>query len=283
MVDSFSTFDIVWILLLIIFLLPMVKQKILQLRRDSLIRRLEKIRNSRVITLIHRQEALSLLGIPFSKFIDIEDSEAILRAIRMTPKDKAIDLIIHTPGGLVLAATQIAMALKKHPGEVRVIVPHYAMSGGTLIALAADKIVMDENAVLGPVDPQLGIMMKSYPAVSVLKAIEAKGKENVDDETLIMGDIAKKAITQLNRFIVYLLKDKVGEKKAEEIARKLTEGRWTHDYPLTFHDLKEIGLNVDINVPNEIYMLMDLYPQPTKFSPSVEYVHEPYKVPKPKK
>ncbi len=64
----------------------------------------------------------------------------MLRAIRMTPAEMPIDLIVHTPGGLVLASDQIAHALKRHDGRVTVIVPHYAMSGGTLVALAADEI-----------------------------------------------------------------------------------------------------------------------------------------------
>ncbi len=83
----------------------------------------------------------------------LKDSEQVLRAIRMTPPEMPIDLIVHTPGGLALAATQIANALVRHKGSVRVIVPHYAMSGGTLLALSADEIIMDPNAVLGPVDP----------------------------------------------------------------------------------------------------------------------------------
>jgi membrane-bound ClpP family serine protease len=106
--------------------------------------------------LIYRQESLSLLGIPLSRYITIEDSEQILRAIRLTPPDVPIDLILHTPGGLVLATEQIARALIRHPAKVTVFVPHYAMSGGTMLALAADEIVMDANAVLGPVNPQLG-------------------------------------------------------------------------------------------------------------------------------
>jgi len=95
---------------------------------------------------------VSVLGVPVSNFIDIQDSEEILRAIRATPNDQPIDLILHTPGGLVLAAEQIARALVEHKGKITVFVPHYAMSGGTLIALAADEIIMDANAVLGQVD-----------------------------------------------------------------------------------------------------------------------------------
>jgi ClpP class serine protease len=61
-------------------------------------------------------------------------------------------------------------------------VPHYALSGGTLIALAADEIVMREYAVLGPVDPQLG----QCPAASILKAVARKPVAEVDDQTLIL-------------------------------------------------------------------------------------------------
>src|SRR5256712_12049602 len=106
--------------------------------------------------MIHRQDTQSLFGVPVSQSITIEDSEATLRAIRLTPPEQPLDLILHTPGGLVLAAEQIAKALVERKGKVTVFVPHYAMSGGTLIALTADEVVMDPNAVLGPVDPQIG-------------------------------------------------------------------------------------------------------------------------------
>ena len=70
----------------------------------------------------------------------------------------------------MLAALQIARAIHKHQGKVTAFVPHYAMSGGTLVALAADEIVMSAYAMLGPVDPQLG----EYPAASILKAVAKK-------------------------------------------------------------------------------------------------------------
>ena len=152
-------YDIFWIFFLYFFLAtflwPQIRQKMIQNERLNFIRKIEAATKSRVVTMIHRQERLSLFGIPFYRYIDIEDSEQVLRAIRMTPPDTPITLILHTPGGLVLAATQIALALKGHPAKKTVIVPHYAMSGGTLIALAADEIQMDPYAVLGPIDPQL--------------------------------------------------------------------------------------------------------------------------------
>ncbi|NJE05423.1 hypothetical protein E3E36_04550 [Thermococcus sp. M36] len=257
-----------WLFFLYILLWPQMQYKGLQAARARMLKKLSEKRGSTVITMIHRQESVGLFGIPFYKFISIEDSEEVLRAIRMAPKDKPIDLIIHTPGGLVLAATQIARALKDHPAETRVIVPHYAMSGGTLIALAADKIIMDPHAVLGPVDPQLG----QYPAPSIVKAVEKKGADKVDDQTLILADVAEKAIVQVRDFVYDLLKDRYGDEKARELAQVLTEGRWTHDYPITYEHARELGLHVSTDVPEEVYALMEMYKQPMKQRGTVEFM-----------
>ncbi len=269
-------FNFIWILLLMFFVLsPVWKRTMLNRARESIIEKLEENRGSRAITLIHRQESLGFLGIPMFRFINIEDSEEILRAIRMTPENMPIDLIIHTPGGLALAATQIANALVKHKAPVRVIVPHYAMSGGTLIALAADEIIMDPNAVLGPVDPQIGQM----PAASILKAVQTKEPKDIDDQTLILADVAKKAIDQMVNYVTWLLKTKgMDEEKAKTIAIELATGKFTHDYPLTVEYLKSLGLNVSTQVPQEVYTLMSLYPQPIGSQlPSVQYIPVPYR------
>ncbi|MBN2014421.1 MAG: ATP-dependent Clp protease proteolytic subunit [Candidatus Altiarchaeota archaeon] len=274
--SNIGVFDILWILFILLFLIPLIRKKFTDAARFALIRSIERARKSRVITMIHRQEGLSFLGVSLS-YINIEDSERILRAIRLTPDDVPIDLILHTPGGIVLAATQIALALKKHPAEVRVIVPHYAMSGGTLIALAADRIIMDENAVLGPVDPQLMVFMKSYPAASLLTVSQLKEPKDMDDETLIYIDVARKALSQTKKLVCSLLSSRLEANEVEFICEKLTEGVWTHDHPLTVEDLRGMNLPVETKVPVEVYYLMSHYPQPTRLTPSVEYIPAPYK------
>ncbi|HDH10082.1 MAG TPA: hypothetical protein ENF84_03990 [Chloroflexi bacterium] len=271
---SFSFFDLLWLFIIVSSLTPLLKQRYLEACRQQLMRRIEKKRGSRVITMLHRQEALSFLGIPFTRYIDIEDSEQVLRAIRMTPDDMPIDFILHTPGGLVLAAEQIAHALARHKARVTVFVPHYAMSGGTLIALAADEIVMDENAVLGPVDPQLG----EYPAASILQVIEKKDVNEIDDKTLILADVARKALKQTRSAVVEILSNNgMDRAKAEELAEALTCGQWTHDYPITMEEARKLGLPVRGEMPQEIYTLMNLYPQPAQRRPSVQYIPVPYR------
>ncbi len=270
---TFSIFDLFWVLLIISSLIPIVQRWMVGSSRNNLVRRFEKKRGSRLITLIHRQEAFSFLGLAFARYIDIEDSEQVLRAIRLTSTDTPIDIVLHTPGGLVLAAEQIAHALIRHQAPVTVFIPHYAMSGGTLIALAADHIVMEPNAVLGPVDPQLG----QYPASSILHVTEIKSVNDTDDETLILADVAKKAMRQVNAVVRRILTGNGMEQaKANEVADALTCGQWTHDYPISFEEAKELGLPVSSEMPAEIIQLMELYPQGGGRRPSVQYIPVPY-------
>lgn len=265
---------IVWGFFIISMLLPGIQRKQLDAARVSLIRSLEKKRRSRLITLIHRQESVSFLGLQLSRYISIEDSEQVLRAIRLTPDDMPIDIILHTPGGLVLASEQIARALLRHKAKVTVFVPHYAMSGGTLIALSADEVVMDPNAVLGPVDPQVG----KYAAASILRVLKEKERKDIDDETIMLADMAEKAINQVTQTVADMLMQRTDKDTAMELAKKLTSGKWTHDYPLTVEELDQFGLlPISTDMPMEIYKLMDLYPQPQQTRPSVQYVPTPYR------
>jgi ClpP class serine protease len=265
--------DIFWLFFMLSALQPIMKQKLLEASRKRMIALIERERKSRVVLLVHRQETMSLLGFPLLRYIDIDDSEEVLRAIHLTDPEIPVDLVLHTPGGLVLAATQIARAIFKRKGKVTVFVPHYAMSGGTLLALAADEIVMCEHAVLGPVDPQLG----EYPAASILKAVHQKPIAEVDDKTLILADQAEKAIAQMRQEVGELLADKHPDGKAEDIAKLLTSGTWTHDYPITCERARELGLPVNSDMPENMLRLMQLYPQPMRRQPSVEYVPLPYR------
>ncbi len=264
-------FSLLWVFFMLSALQPVVRQKLLESSRLRTLDRLQRRRGSRVIALIHRQETMSLLGFPLVRYINIEDSEEVLRAIQLTDDDVPIDMILHTPGGLVLAAEQIACALRRHPAKVTVFVPHYAMSGGTLIALAADEIVMDPNAVLGPVDPQLG----QHPAASILKVLERKPASEISDETFIMADVAEKAIRQVRSVVEDLLTERLGEERARAVAETLSTGTWTHDYPITVQEARELGLPVSTEMPEEIHRIMRLYPQTVQRRPSVEYVPLP--------
>jgi len=267
--------DNFWVIFLIFSLIwPRFRQQALDRSRRNELLALGRKRGSNMITIIHRQETLSLFGLPIHRYIDIDDSEAVLRAIRLTPDDTPIDIIIHTPGGIALAATQIAYALDAHPAKKTVMVPHYAMSGGTLIALAADEILMDPHAVLGPVDPQLGDATGSYPATSILKVLEQKKVDEIDDKTLILAEESRKAVAQISDIVRNLVMAPYGPEKAEEIVEELVSGKYTHDFPITAEEVcKLFGDCVHRELPIEVYNLMNLYKMEARpRRPGVEFV-----------
>jgi ClpP class serine protease len=250
-------------------LMPAAQRVFLEISRRRALARISKLRGATVITLIHRQESVSLLGIPLVRYIDIDDAEGVLRAIRETPPERGIEIILHTPGGLVLAAEQIARALAQHDGKVTAVIPHYAMSGGTLVALGADEILIDQHAALGPIDPQLG----QYPAASLIAVSERPGEH--EDETLLLADVGRKAIAQVEGFTRRLLERHMPPERAHESAHLLCAGTWTHDHPLQAEELQILGLPIRVGLPAEERELMTLYPQPRGRTQAVEYVPGP--------
>jgi ClpP class serine protease len=257
--------NLIWIFFILSSLQPLIQKQLLAASRRQMLRRISAKRDATVITLIHRQETISLLGIPIMRHIDIDDSESVLEAIRETPPGRTIEIILHTPGGLVLAASQIARALSDHDGRVVAVVPHYAMSGGTLIALAADEIVLDSHAALGPVDPQLG----EFPAASLVEVAGLPGDH--EDRTLILATVGRKALRQVEDVARELLRHRHDDARARDLAHLLASGVWTHDHPLLPRDLEELGIRVVVGVPEEERLLMRLYPQPRGRETGVEY------------
>lgn len=264
--DAFSLLLLVFVV--VSLLQPLLQPRYLAMLRARQIAAIEKERASRVITMIHRQETRSFFSFPVSRMIDLEDAQEIIPAIRNTPPDTPIDLILHTPGGMLMAAMQIARAVHAHPAKVTVHVPVYAMSGGTLLALAADEIVMDSFSVLGPIDPQI----VGLPAASLVEVKQEKPIAEVNDLTLVLANMSEKALNQVKRGALELIGDKLPRDQAQSLVEALAGGQWTHDYGLTATEAKGLGLNVTTGVPASILDLMRLYPQPVRRLPSIEFL-----------
>ena len=264
---SFDFTTLLWIAFALFALQPLLMGRWAAVRRMQAIRAIESAHGTRVITMIHRQEKRSLFGFSVSRHIDLEDAQTIIAAIKETPRDMPIDMILHTPGGLVLAAMQIARAVEAHPAKVTVYVPVYAMSGGTLIALAADEIALGEFSMLGPIDPQIA----GFPAASIVRARDMKPVADVFDLTLVLADMSEKALAQVKRGAVELLTPRMEQAAAEALADKLAGGHWTHDYALTATEATALGLPVKVAMPAVVLELMKLYPQPVQQS-GVEFL-----------
>src|ERR1700692_60366 len=267
---NMSVLDLFWLFFMLSALQPVIRQRMMDAMRTRKIAQLERVRSSRVILLVHRQETMRLLGFPLMRYIDVNDSEEVLRAIHMTDDDVPLDIVLHTPGGLVLAALQIARAIRDHKSKVTGFVPHYARSGATLISWAADEIVMCKHSVLGPIDPQLG----DSPAASLLKVVGEKPVAKIDDRTLVLADVGRKAIAQVKQAASELLTRRLAAEQADALAEKLTAGTGTHDYPIWASTAKSLGLSVSTDMPHDVLQLLTLYPQPVRMQNGggVEYL-----------
>ncbi len=220
-------------------------------RRAQLIHELEQERGTRVIHLIHRKE-------PWTKGDDepeivLEESEVILQAVRETPPDTPIDFILHTPGGLTFSADMMAMALKYHKAKVTVMVPFYALSSGTYIALAADEIMMEKYSVLAPVEPQI----EEMPANAIISILKRKPIELVADRTILLAESARMETENAREFVKWLLADKMNEDQATQVANFLVGGFMASTTPITLDVARAIGLNVIEGVPEKVHQLFE--------------------------
>ena len=93
---------------------------------------------------------------------------------------------------------------------------------------------------------------------------------------LSIGYVTRKAITQVYDTVFCLVKDRMAEDQARALALTLSDGRWTHDYPISPEQAKELGMPVSHDMPRDVYALMDLYPQSGLRRPSVEFIPGPY-------
>jgi ClpP class serine protease len=228
-------------------------------RAMAVIERIETARGSRVVAIIHR-ETLE------SDYLAMNDLEDVLTALAATPPGAPLDIVLHTRGGLSLAAMQISRAIKAHKGKKTAFVPYYAMSAGTMIALACDEIVMTPHACLGPIDPQLGV-----PAVSILKASRAKPVEFVNDDTLIFADISEKALAESKAHACELMQGTYSHDGSCFITDQLSSGKWTHGNPITVGAAKELGLKVSTAMPPEMIELVRTHRVPRRGGPSVAF------------
>lgn len=218
--------------------------------RRRILKKLEKKRRSRTLVIAHSN---LLFGGESFQELGQEEVEHTLARIHQTPEQTPIDLILHTPGGMMFAAEMVALALKRRPGKVTVMVPYYAMSGGTLIALSANEILMDEHSVLGPLDPQIG----GWPASVLLRAVQAKGAQFTQDETIMQAFVAEMALEQMKRFVHYLLCRKQDCTWEMKVADFLVSGYQLHETPIDYETLKTLNLPVKLGVPQEVYEFFD--------------------------
>lgn len=104
-----------------------------------------------------------------------EDLQGLMEVIHGL-RGPNLDIILHSPGGSPEAAEAFVRYLRSKFSHIRVIVPQLAMSAATMIACAADVIVLGKHSFLGPIDPQIilntPLGVRSVPAQAITKQFE---------------------------------------------------------------------------------------------------------------
>ncbi|QOJ19173.1 MAG: serine protease [Phycisphaeraceae bacterium] len=112
-----------------------------------------------------------------------EDGQGLMEVVHGL-SGGAVDIILHSPGGSPMAAEAMVCYLRSKFNDIRVVVPHLAMSAATMIACAADVIVLGKHSFLGPTDPQIilqtALGARMVPAHAILIQFEQAIKECSD-------------------------------------------------------------------------------------------------------
>ena len=184
-----------------------------------------------------------------------------IRTILDSLGGKAVDLILHTPGGEIFATMLLSKLLKSYP-DLRVVVPRYAMSGGTLLALSCNRLVMGNHAVLGPIDPQIGGIFSGSFNARVWKRISKVKKDKIKDENVGLGIVADQYDKSITKYIHGLLKGRVAGNKLSEFVEMLVSGEVEHSYQFDAAFLsKYLSVeSLDAKASRYLYKVLDAGP-----------------------
>ncbi|MCX6142261.1 MAG: hypothetical protein NTZ35_03485 [Ignavibacteriales bacterium] len=198
--------------------------------------------------------------------INEEDVQGLMEVI-FEMKTRDLDLVLHSPGGSPEATEAVVTYLRSKFDDIRVIIPHAAMSAATMLACAANRIVMGKYSFLGPIDPQFILQtplgLQAVPAQAILDQFKRAQEECKDPKVLsswlpILSQYGPALLVQcdnaieLSRQLVrawlqkYMLAGKSGgsaDKIADELARH--ESYKSHGRHISLEDAKQLGLVIE--------------------------------------
>jgi ClpP class serine protease len=206
-----------------------------------------------IVTIVHHTRVPKRQDKRRYTFLGLDEAIAVVRAIREAPPSRPIHVVLHTRGGLSAAAEMIAQAVKNHPGGATAFVPYFAMSAGTVIALAADKVIYGQAAALGPIDTQY----YGWPVGAYADLTKRKRARYVQDELLMMGYVAKKVMEDDEQVLCKLINKNHGRGDPCSIAEYLSKGTHDHGFRVTLEKARELKINTGTDMPQAMYDLVD--------------------------
>ena len=201
------------------------------------LKRMKKTTGRHVMFIKHTES-----GLFSSSMIDQKTVSKVAEALNKFD-GKDFDVILHTPGGEVFSALYISRMFKNYPGKITSIIPEFSMSGGALLSLSTDEIIMADNACIGPVDCQLGSLFKYGSAKSWNQIVKYKGKRS-EDGSIQMAMMGSQYTRSIRTHLENVLDFGLDKKQKKLIADYLTNGNIEHAYPLTSNELINMGIPI---------------------------------------
>lgn len=223
-------------------------------------RKQQKLEQENIMAIIHNNDDSILLKDISGKMITIKTQMDFIKSYEKLDKDSDISLILHTTGGDLSSAEAITNFILNHTGKGKFIcyIPYYSYSGGCMIALACDEIVMRKNAIIGPCDAQKPMGSFSiYSVASIVDAVNYKkeNREKISEEWLASSYDAKLCQERQKKYLEKLIKyNKFTEQIGNTIYDEFFSGKYNHDKTFSAQETKELGVNVTIvdEMPSKI-------------------------------
>jgi hypothetical protein len=222
---------------------PNTQAAVLNEIRQDYLKKLYKHTKRNTIVYCSRWTQADGLNIP-TQLISItpEDIQGFM-AVMPGLKGDELDLIVHSPGGSAEATKAVVDYLRSKFKHIRVIVPQMAMSAATMLACAADEIILGKHSFLGPIDPQLFVptpngqrMITAQNVIEQFEMIARKVAQGANiapyvpmlsqygpDMLILCKNASDLSAELVERWLAkYMFKsDRAGTKKAKAIAKWL--------------------------------------------------------------
>lgn len=252
LIGSFFIFYMIW---------GVYKADALTFVARARLRKIKKITGKNIVLIKHTKQEMFSVGM-----IDRTTVSQIIKAMQKF-KGEAFDLVLHTPGGEIFSSQFISRLLKQYPGKIRVFIPQFAMSGGTLLALSCDEFYMNNISCMGPIDPQLGNLFKFGSSNAWNKIVKMK-KNRAEDSSISFALMGEQYTKSMHKHLIGLLDGKLSVPKSRKLARFLTDGAVEHGYNLLPSQLMAYGLDIK-EINHETNLLLNKIIN----SPACEGVH----------
>jgi len=215
---------------------------------------------------------------PEAVSITDEDVQGLMEVVYEL-QSQELDLILHSPGGSAEATEAIVTYLRSKFRDIRVIVPHGAMSAATMLACSANRIVMGKHSFLGPIDPQfilqtpLGIQV--VPAQAILDQFrqaqsECKNPQLLSSWLPILSQYGpallvqcENAIKLSQELVTTWLASYMFEGKSPEQAKKIADDLSRHG------DFKSHGRHISLSTAKKIGLIVEALEDDHRFQEKV--------------